>query len=282
MDLEPWKMWFGGLNANGLVGVGVMIKSPQGTETTHGFKVDEITCSNNQAEYEALIMGLEILIVATYYFTKWVKAKPYKTVDQTEVIDFIKELVHEFGIPQTITVDNGIVFNGKLVKAFAVEFGISLINSTPYYAQVNGQAESSNKSSKKEIQRVVQENPREWHNLQLDVLWTYRTSQRSSTGITLYPLVYGHNAILPVEINIESLRVKWQNHLSTDQYHQSMCMELENIDEARILALNNILLQKKKTAKSCNKRVQHLSFDKGDLVWKTILLVGIKSHKFGK
>ena len=39
-----------------------MIKSPQGVETTHGFGVDEITCSNNQAEYEALIMGLEIHI----------------------------------------------------------------------------------------------------------------------------------------------------------------------------------------------------------------------------
>ena len=39
-----------------------MIKSPQGVETTHGFRVDEITCSNNQAEYEALIVGLKILI----------------------------------------------------------------------------------------------------------------------------------------------------------------------------------------------------------------------------
>ncbi|XP_028074763.1 uncharacterized protein LOC114277118 [Camellia sinensis] len=38
------------------------VVEPVGTETTHGFRVDEATCSNNQAEYEALIMGLEILI----------------------------------------------------------------------------------------------------------------------------------------------------------------------------------------------------------------------------
>ena len=55
-------MWFDGSKANGLIGIGVVIKSPQGVETTHGFRVDEITCSNNQAEYEALIMGLKILI----------------------------------------------------------------------------------------------------------------------------------------------------------------------------------------------------------------------------
>ena len=61
-----------------------------------------------------------------------------------------------------------------------------------------------------------------------------------------------------------------------------MCLELESIDEARILALNSILFQKKKVAKNYNKKVKHISFDEGDLVWKTILPIGIKSHKFGK
>ena len=105
------------------------------------------------------------ILVATGYFTKWVEAKPYKAVDQTKVIRFIKDLIHRFGIPQTITVDNGAVFDGKMVKAFVAEFGISLVNSTPYYAQANGQAESSNKSLKKGIQKVVEDNPRDRHNL---------------------------------------------------------------------------------------------------------------------
>ncbi|XP_028119591.1 uncharacterized protein LOC114317094 [Camellia sinensis] len=78
---------------------------------------------------------------------------------------------------------------------------------------------------------VVEDNPRTWHNLLLDVLWAYRTSQISSIGITLYALVYGHDAVLPVEINIKSLRVKCQDHLSTDQYYQSMHLELENMDK---------------------------------------------------
>ncbi|XP_028102329.1 uncharacterized protein LOC114301581 [Camellia sinensis] len=56
------------------------------------------------------------ILVATNYFTKWVKAKPYKAVDQTEVIGFIKDLIHSFGIPETITIDNGIVFDGKMYR----------------------------------------------------------------------------------------------------------------------------------------------------------------------
>ena len=91
------------------------------------------------------------ILVATDYFTKWVEAKPYKAVDQIEVIGFIKDLLHRFGIPQTITVDNGTVFDGKMVKSFVTEFGICLVISTPYYAQANGQTESSNKSLKKGI-----------------------------------------------------------------------------------------------------------------------------------
>mgnify|MGYP003703447895 FL=1 len=66
----------------------------------------------------------------------------------------------------------------EMVKSFVAEFGISLVNSTPYYAQANSQAESSNKSLKKGIQKVVEDNPRDWHNLLLDVLWAYRTSSR--------------------------------------------------------------------------------------------------------
>ena len=62
------------------------------------------------------------VIVATNYFTKWAEAKPYKEVSEFDVIQFIKEMiVHRFGIPQSITVDNGTIFNGTRVKAFTQE-----------------------------------------------------------------------------------------------------------------------------------------------------------------
>ena len=51
------------------------------------------------------------ILVATYYFTKWVEAIPLKTVTSKNMVDFVKEhIVYRFGIPQTITTDQGTMF----------------------------------------------------------------------------------------------------------------------------------------------------------------------------
>ena len=64
-----------------------------------------------------------------------------------EVIEFITEhIIHRFGIPQTLTMDQDSSFISKDVRAFAESYKMKLLNSSPYYAQVNGQAESSNKT----------------------------------------------------------------------------------------------------------------------------------------
>jgi hypothetical protein len=51
------------------------------------------------------------ILVATDFFTKWVEAKPYTSISSETVITFIKqEIVHRFGVPETITADRGSVF----------------------------------------------------------------------------------------------------------------------------------------------------------------------------
>src|SRR4051812_49757014 len=64
-----------------------------------------------------------------------------------EVTSFVLEhIIHRFGIPQTPTTDQGSSFMSHQFWEFAESFGIKLLNSSPYYAQANGQAESSNKT----------------------------------------------------------------------------------------------------------------------------------------
>ena len=56
--------------------------------------------------------GHKFILVATDYFTKWVEATTLKTVTSKNMVDFVREhIVYRFGIPQTITIDQGTMFH---------------------------------------------------------------------------------------------------------------------------------------------------------------------------
>jgi transposase InsO family protein len=121
------------------------------------------------------------------------------------VIEFITEhIIHRFGISQTLTTDQGTLFVSKEVGEFAELYKIKLLNSSPYYAQANGQAESSNKTLIKLIKKKIEENPRRWHEVLSEALWAHRISRHGATNVTLFELVYGQEAVLPVEVNLDT------------------------------------------------------------------------------
>jgi hypothetical protein len=91
------------------------------------------------------------------------------------------------------------------VREFAKSLKIKLLSSSPYYAQVNGQAESSNKILIKLIKKKVEENPKRWHEVLSEALWTHRISKHSAIEVTPFELVYGQEAVLPVEVNLNAL-----------------------------------------------------------------------------
>jgi len=159
----------------------------------------------------------KFILVATDYFTKWVEAIPLKNVTSKEMIEFVKEhIIYRFGIPQTITTDQGTMFISDEFEEFATGMGIKLLNSSPYYAQANGQAEASNKGVIKLIKRKIDEYPRKWHTVLHEALWAYRMACHGATKVSPYHLVYGHEAVLPWELKLDSRRVTFQNQLTAD------------------------------------------------------------------
>jgi transposase InsO family protein len=64
-----------------------------------------------------------------------------------ELIEFVwGHIIHIFGIPQTLTMDQGSSLMSHQFREFAESLRIKLMNSSSYYAQANGQAESSNRT----------------------------------------------------------------------------------------------------------------------------------------
>jgi len=56
--------------------------------------------------------------------------------------------------------DQGSSFISKEVPDFAESYKIKILNSSPYYAKANGQAESSNKILIKLMKKMIEENLR--------------------------------------------------------------------------------------------------------------------------
>ncbi|XP_048229098.1 uncharacterized protein LOC125369869 [Ricinus communis] len=185
--------------------------------------------------YLASSKGHSFVIVATDYFIKRVEAIPIKKVEQKDVIQFIKEnLIHEFRIPQLITRYQETMFIGEEMKDYIEDYGIKLINSTPYYAHANRQAKASNKVLVSILGKMIEENPRDWHRLLSKTLWAYRTSKINATSVSPFTLTFGHDVVLPMEVVVSSLRMEKQNGLEFEEYSQAIVMELEELDEERI------------------------------------------------
>jgi hypothetical protein len=108
--------------------------------------------------------GHHFILVATDYFTKWTEAVPLRNMTHWEVISFVQEhIIYRFGVPQTLTTNQGPSFMSHQFREFMESMKIKLLNSSPYYAQANGQAEASNKVLIKIIKKRIKDNSRRWH-----------------------------------------------------------------------------------------------------------------------
>ena len=98
------------------------------------------------------------------------------------------------------------------------------------------------------IKSVIENKPRKWHEILSEVLWAYQNSKCKTIGLTPYQLTYGQDTMLLMEIVVKSLRVTRQNKLEPDDHHQALFMELDSFDKDRLMAFDNIWLNKLKVA----------------------------------
>jgi hypothetical protein len=109
-----------------------------------------------------------------------------------------------------------------------------LFNSSPYYAQANGQAKSNNNTLIKLIKKKIEDNPRRWHEILSEALWAHRISRHGATRVTPFELVYGQEAILLVEVNLAAYRLAKQSELSAVDYHDLMMNNIDDVIDKRL------------------------------------------------
>ena len=96
-------------------------------------------------------------------------------------------------------------------------------------------------------------------------LWVYRTSVRNVTGFTPFQLVYGLEAILPIQCEISSLKLSID--LLPDTSKEEACLlNLIHLEETRREAQLANEAHKRHIKVQYNKNVQPRIFSEGNLV----------------
>ena len=62
--------------------------------------------------------GFTHIFVAVDKFTKWVEAKPIASITAAKAVEFITEIIHRFGVMNTIIMDNGTLFTAREFTTF--------------------------------------------------------------------------------------------------------------------------------------------------------------------
>ena len=206
--------------------------------------------------------GHEDILVAIDYFTEWVEAAFYKSVNQVVVARFLKQnIICHYSVPRELITDNGKNLNGKMIKQLWQKFKIEHQNSVPYRLQMNSAVEVANKNIKKILEKMTDTN-KDWHEFLPFALCAYRTSIRTSMGATSYSLVYGMEAVLPTEVKIPSLKILSQTELSKAEWAHSRYEQLNMINKKRMTAMCHGQLYQRCVKQPFNKKVKPRVFEK--------------------
>ncbi|MCO5580212.1 hypothetical protein L7F22_034078 [Adiantum nelumboides] len=213
----------------------------------------------------------QYIIVAMDYLTKWVEAKATTRNDAKTTAQFLYENIFtRYGLPIEIVSDTGTHFINEVIEQLLDELMVIHRKSAPYHPQANGQAESTNKILVTVLTKIVSESRADWDQKLYSALWAYRVAYKTSIGTTPFNMVYGIQAVLPLEFLISTLRVakelEWTGHKLSEQIDV-----LEKLDETRLRAVASIYAQKRNMKSFFDQHVINKKFATGGYILMYIL-----------
>ncbi|XP_074352563.1 uncharacterized protein LOC141691702 [Apium graveolens] len=193
--------------------------------------VEILPTSTKQAKY---------CIISIDYMTKWVKARPLSVI--------IEEATKNFFLEQ-------------IILRFLHHFGVQQKFSSVAYLQGDGVgSEQNNLSSKK---KRLGESKGRWAEELPWVLWAYRTTPRSSTGETSFRLAYETEALVLVEVGLESYRTEVYN---VENNNFGLRANIDLLEEEKEVAHQRNMKYLLQEAQHYDSEIKKGSLGIGDLV----------------
>jgi transposase InsO family protein len=88
--------------------------------------------------------GFSHLLVAIDKFSKWIEVRPLTSIRSEQAVAFFTNIIHRFGVPNSIITDNGTQFTGKKFLDFCEDHHIRVDWAAVAHPMTNGQVEHAN------------------------------------------------------------------------------------------------------------------------------------------
>ncbi|GKE33176.1 reverse transcriptase domain-containing protein [Tanacetum coccineum] len=156
---------------------------------------------------------------------------------------------------------------GKQMEKFVWEHIVCRFGTPHVIISDNGKQLAKVKVTNRDIIKGMEQRLGRTHQGWMDelpqVLWTHRTTSKSSNGETPFSLVYGSEVVISIEISMETKRIK---EFETRQNEKKRREELDILEERREIASNREAYYKQKLSGYYNKRVRPSAFNQGTYV----------------
>jgi hypothetical protein len=150
---------------------------------------------------------------------------------------FFTNIIHRFGVPNYIIMDNSTQFTGKKFLDFYDNHHIRVLWSVVAHPKTNDQVERANgmilQGLKPRIFDRLNKHGKKWVAELPSVLWGLRTTLSRAIGFTPFFLVYGAEAMLPTDLEYGSPRLRAYNEQGNDVVREN---DLDQLEEARDIA----------------------------------------------
>jgi IS30 family transposase len=88
--------------------------------------------------------GFKHLLVAIDKLSKWIEVRPLTSIRSEQAVAFFTNIVHRFGVPNSIIIDNGMQFTGKKFLDFYEGHHIRVDWAVVTHPMTNGLVERAN------------------------------------------------------------------------------------------------------------------------------------------
>ena len=214
------------------------------------------------------IEGYNFILVIGDLFSKYVEAMPLREQSATTIMQALKDdWVLRYGCPTFLLSDQGSKVDGKVIRELCETFNIKKRRSSAYHSQGNRFAESIRNI--REMMRTLLQDKKlpqtSWRQLLKEITFALNTSVSTATKRTPYQVLYGKNAVLPIDVLMDTPSRHNPTDLSTvSAYTSELNDRLANIYD---VVRNNLHESHEMMKKQYDKNIN--TYRLGDMVWLT-------------